>query len=258
VREFDEILSRYRKGGELILSKKAIETIACFCLQLFCPNALKEPTPVFADEFIENFLQYNLRYEHLSNNHSVLGTIAFRAGELTIYDAEHNDIMPITVDKHTIILDKDLTEEGNKGRYEFTGFHESGHAILHQPEIVDYDIPDGIISCRNTAEGINTSLAPGKKTPTEWREWQADYFASCMKLPRWAVTRFAREFLRSIGHMQGTVTVRDNETEILANEILPEAVADFFVTSKQAARIKLIELRIIKLDDLRYSHLSDD
>jgi Zn-dependent peptidase ImmA (M78 family) len=149
-----------------------------------------------------------------------------------------------------------LLLDNKKGRREFSLAHECGHAVLHNPDLINYeDSRDGVITCRVIAAAEPTSKMPrGYKTPEEWREWQADYFAACLKLPIRMVSMYARRFLKEVGHLSGCVSVRDIETLDLANMLASE-VADFFITSAQAARIRLRELRVIREDNETVRHL---
>jgi hypothetical protein len=86
---------------QIAISKAAINRIAEFCVADYKPDALDEPAPIMADEFAELYLRYRLRYENLSNNKSVLGTIAFNGGKLPVYDDENDDVKRITVKPRT-------------------------------------------------------------------------------------------------------------------------------------------------------------
>lgn len=93
----------------------------------------------------------------------------------------------------------------NSGLYQSTLAHEIGHWLLHinrdnsesavaeissiQVEILDHAsapqggraLPEEVFLCRSLAgdkiKGVN------QRTPEEWREWQAQYFASCLLMP---------------------------------------------------------------------------
>lgn len=241
-------LEKYVKHGHLILSKRDIQAISEAILKDFKPEALKTPTAISADEFIENYLQFNLRYEDITHNQSVLGMVTFSGGNMAVYDKDNHDIQNINLDKNTILIDNSLLGENCVGRYEFTGFHESGHCILHSPKECKFSqisfletIENSNIICgiNNFAKTIYT------KTQNDWKEWQADYFSACMKLPAKQVRAVAIESLRSIGIQKDSVCVyEDSYTE--CSDYLPCMVADLFSTSKIAAKYRLQELKILK------------
>lgn len=245
-------LSTYRKGGRLVLSKNDIEYIASSVLRDFKPQALKEPMALSADEFIEQYLGFKIRYEHITNNQSILGMVTFSGGRMIVYDAETDGIREIFVDEKTVLIDSTLLNEDKRGRYEFTGFHEGGHCVLHAPEKVH---PDQIgmfssdraetIICR-TSDALARGGTPQKKTDGDWIEWQADYFSACMKMPRIRVREVAIESLRSIGINRDSISAYDKDTYEECDEYLPCLISETFVTSKAAARYRLQELKILK------------
>lgn len=245
-------IGQYRKGKKLILSREQINSIAEMYIKDFKAEALKTPTPLEADEFVEQYIGYKMRYEYLSHNQSILGTIVFNGGQLTVYDAEKENIKKVHIDPETIIIDNTLLEPESKGRYEFTAFHEAGHSILHKPIMVDENqfslfemTKPQIIICRNTT-GI--AIPSKSRTDEEWREWHADVFSACMKMPRIPVREVAIQALRDAGIQSDCVVQHDSDTLFVCDELLPSAVADFFGTSRKAAKIRLQELKIIKVD----------
>jgi Zn-dependent peptidase ImmA (M78 family) len=112
----------------------------------------------------------------------------------------------------------------NSGLYQSTLAHEIGHWLLHieqdasespiagvhsiqvgildraSPPQGDRSLPEEVFLCRSLA-GDKTRVV-NQRTPEEWREWQAQYFASCLLMPldkleevRWGrnlTNRFAR------------------------------------------------------------------
>lgn len=252
-------LQRYRKGGRLILSKRDIENISVAVLKDFKPQALKEPVALHADEFIEQYLGFHLRYECLTNNESILGMVTFTGGNIYVYDRENDGIQEIYVDKNTVLIDVGLLGEDKIGRYEFTGFHEGGHCILHAPEISEgqmsmFEAPDtGTIICRSgeTFYGM-------QKSDDDWREWQADYFSACMKLPRNMVRSVAIECMRNIGIVKDSISKYDKDVYNECCEFLPDMIAETFMTSKTAARYRLEELKIIRKDKDLFDYLNND
>jgi hypothetical protein len=92
-----------------------------------------------------------------------------------------------------------------------------------------------------------------KGSSADMREWQADYFAACLKLPKKTVEIFARNYIAEKNLGCGVIRVNDKEAFLHAEQLCI-AVADFFATSQQAARIRLQELRIIReLDAVKYA-----
>ena len=245
------------ENGQLILNKDEINQIALKCIAAHNRKALQTPMPIMADEIAEILLGYTLRYERLTHNESILGTIAFNSGELPVYDAERNDIKYIKVKEKTMLFDLALTAPEQRGRGEFSIAHEVGHAVMHPPSLIDYGEQSGIVTCRNTAAELSVEMPNRARVTTlRWREWQADYFAACLKLPKTMVIKFAREcLLHDLGHNLEIIRVM-NEDDYDIAEALWKRVAKFFVTSNAAARIRLQELRIIRgLDQATYKRM---
>ncbi|AFY92959.1 ImmA/IrrE family metallo-endopeptidase [Chamaesiphon minutus] len=78
----------------------------------------------------------------------------------------------------------------NYGFYQSTLAHEIGHWLLHidlnLPETVNDDListalPGEVFLCRSLDENKNKVV--NQRTPEDWREWQAQYFASCLLMP---------------------------------------------------------------------------
>jgi IrrE N-terminal-like domain len=84
----------------------------------------------------------------------------------------------------------------NSGLYQSTLAHEIGHWLLHierdasesvagvnsiQVGTIDRSLPEEVFLCRSLA-GDRTRVVK-QRTPEEWREWQAQYFASCLLMP---------------------------------------------------------------------------
>jgi len=245
------------KNGQIILNKEEINAITVNCIADFNRDALKAPTPIMADEIAEVHLGYHVRYEHLSHNDSILGTIAFNEGKIPVYDPKREDIKYIKVKAKTMLFDLSLIEPEQRGRAEFSIAHEIGHAVMHPPQIIDYGEPSGIITCRNAAVEPSVDMPSHKRTtPLAWREWQADYFAACLKMPRVTFLSFARECLRKdLGQPAGIIRVTNEETYDIA-EALWATAAKFYFTSNQAARIRLQELNVIRdLDQEVYKQI---
>jgi Zn-dependent peptidase ImmA (M78 family) len=89
-----------------------------------------------------------------------------------------DDVLGATyVKEEMICVDQSLTEHQNEGRLCFTFAHEAGHWVLHREHInraCRQGSDDPFIFCRI-------------KDAKQKIEWQADYFASCLLMPRGAV-----------------------------------------------------------------------
>ena len=100
----------------------------------------------------------------------------------------------------------------NEGLYQSTVAHEIGHWVLH----VNQDAADGAIVQTELSLGVaidkqiflcktvdeQAIYQNIKRTQNDWREWQAQYFASCLLMPRFKIeeVRIGRNLL-NWGHL---------------------------------------------------------
>lgn len=141
--------------------------------------SLKPPIPI--EDVIEKHLKLRLEFDDL---HEILGVP--RVGpEPDIFGA-------IWVEKREICIDQSLDPEerpGSEGRYRFTLAHEGGgHWRLHRRYVV--------------ADPTQMSWFGGSSKPSmvcrssqakERIEWQADFYASCLLMPKTMVVAVWQE-----------------------------------------------------------------
>lgn len=141
------------------IPKKRLERAADNLLMEFSQarsSSIDIPVPV--EDILEGHFGLSLSFENLS---ALLG---------------RDDVLGATfVDKREVSIDQTLDPEenpGTEGRFRFTVAHEIGHWLLHAPTL------------RN--EGVSHALREKKpkRTDKDPREWQADYFAACLLMPK--------------------------------------------------------------------------
>jgi Zn-dependent peptidase ImmA (M78 family) len=212
--------------------------------------SLKPPIPI--EDIIEKHLKLRLEFDDL---HAVLGVPQVGL-EPDIFGA-------IWVEKREIYIDQSLDPEerpSSEGRYRFTLAHEGGgHWRLHRR----YLAPDA----------TQISLFGGSSKPSvvcrssqakERVEWQADFYASCLLMPKAMVVAAWRE---RFGNANPRILQRKNRfalpgdagDELTAairsyeqqrdNEALQEFVRPFaerFKVSAAAMRIRLERLGLLR------------
>lgn len=131
------------------------------------------------------------------------------------FNVEHDGVIAARIypTARRVELNRDFQSlHTNEGLYQSTVAHEIGHWVLHinQDEadgtIVQVELPLGtamdrqIFLCRTVDE--QTIFQSLKKTQNDWREWQAQYFASCLLMPRFKIeeVRIGRNLL-NWGHL---------------------------------------------------------
>jgi len=133
--------------------------------------------------------------------------------------------------------------------------HEGGHITMQwhvfTGETIDgyeYDPDYGsevseevppYVCCRR--ENIESDANQNKaRTAKEWREHHADYFAAAIAMPNATFKPFVINFLRNNNYYKSVITIGSNEDwDILADDLLPDAIREVYGVSNRAARIKL-------------------
>lgn len=238
------ILPTYKtkKDGVPVLSNKQIEADVLLLIEQYNPELLKNPQPLDIEDFVENFIGFNVHYLDLTNNGSILGRMVFNKRKILAYDSEANDITYSPVDENTVVLDNSLLS-GNEYLFRSTMGHECGHGIYHKQIFKKDDnqlslFPEEEMSatvCRK--RDILGSAQKGKRTLEtlhDWTEHHANYFSAALLMNKSAMQvlcgdRALRERLRA-------------EAPGWENEILAGYVSETFNVSKTSAKIRLNEL----------------
>jgi Zn-dependent peptidase ImmA (M78 family) len=147
------------------LPKSGIETIAADVLSGY-EEMIGVPVapPIPVEDVIERYL--NLRigfmdFEQTYGFHKVLGAIY--------------------VKDRLIYADNNLLADHSEGRLNFTFAHEAGHWVLHRKFVTD----------AGDSRTERTAILCRKKDAKKPLEWQADYFAACLLMPKkWIKSAF--------------------------------------------------------------------
>jgi Zn-dependent peptidase ImmA (M78 family)/transcriptional regulator with XRE-family HTH domain len=152
-------------------------------------------------------------------------------------------------------------------RFNFTLAHELFHATEHLPR-VPRDVVAPLARMRvfsDAAYGAPRSAAeravsrwtktlePRRLTTNEdWREWQANTFASALLMPDWSVQAEFRN-RTGVGEIaaEPPVSLRDTALKIADERVFGEcfhekSLAELFAVSRQAMAIRLIQLDLVK------------
>jgi hypothetical protein len=216
------------KEPELLLSEYEEETIG---------EPVKLPVPV--RDITTSHLALDLRFDDL---HSIFGRPMLR---------DQPEILgAIWIDKELVAIDHRLDPKTNPemlGRYNFSVAHEIGHWRLHQSYAAE-----PTVMCRSSQK-------------SEPIEWQANYFASCLLMPRQRVLEAWDAFLNGDGgrdplllvalpngtivkHSKAMTYAQRNELgpghDYVCN-VIARPIADCFAVSVQAMRIRLEELKLL-------------
>jgi len=196
------------------LSKKDIEALANAELDKMNPHILSQAYHISPKSFGE-FLTEAYGIELTTLKSSDLGNCNFEANKIGI-------------------------SESIKGtaRELFLMAHEFGHYILHQRLRIGQQLYDQF---SDSEYNFNTSKHD-LNNPRQWIEWQANYFASCIVLPRVPLYVRLSTLLENLGRPRGKIYVDDEfQNNKDFNEIIAK-LAHRFSVSKTTVIFKLNEL----------------
>jgi len=237
-----------------ILYDREIDEYAQAILADYKPELLREPGKICFQHFLESYLGMRIEYKDIYSEdpeRPILAMTAFKRGRVKVFDRENECVKKITVLARTVIIDNAVMEPGRESLALFSGMHEGGHITIHWPVYTgetfdgvkcdpDYEYDnEPMVCCRR--ENIECKETPMKiRTAKEWREHHADYFAAAITMPNRTFLPFVRGLLRENGYYKSVITIgRDDDLDILADDIIPDAISDIYGVSKRAARIKL-------------------
>ena len=245
---------RTDRNNNPILSNREIDQFVHAVLADYKPVLLQEPGKINFEHFLESYLEATVLYYdiyHEEDKPPILGVTAFNDGYLKIFDRENMCIAAVPVEANTVVIDSSLMENGETGRAMFTGLHEAGHLMMHyrvynpgiegQLSFIEEELCS-VLSCRrdSIAEFAPNLWGRNNRTPAEWREYHANYFAAAIAMPNATFRPFVQDLLRQHEFRKGQiVTGRDEDWDYLAEELLPMEISEVYGVSRQAAFIKL-------------------
>lgn len=177
-------------SGVPILSKEQMERIAEKYIRDFIPEMLQNCMPLPVDNFCEGYQKLIIDYPYLSNNGCYLGMAVFGdQTPVTIYESETNSIRHELYNSRTILIDRSLLEEEKEQKLRFTAMHECSHQILHANYFRKLEAKAGEhrILCRQESVEKNSSKPSSEWTDVDRMEWQANYLAAALLMPKAAV-----------------------------------------------------------------------
>jgi len=239
------------KSGNPILSDAEIDVMAEDILRDYKPSLLEKPGQIDYLHFLEYYLGANIDYQyiyHAKDQNRILGATAFNSEFLKVFNRDDMKIDIIEVQPRTIILDNSLFDKGSKALALYTGLHEGGHLWMHpkafcqnigQINMFDEPQKSSVICCR-TQNIESNSVRRTLKTPEDWREHQADYFASAIAMPKSVFIKMVEQTLHYKGYRNNYVVYGGSLLESwFADQALPRYLSDAFGVSRRAASIKL-------------------
>ena len=204
------------------------------------PEALKitphgEP-PVFVDpQKIAAKLGLTVEMKRIKEDASVFGQLYFSDTEADLYNADLGENVPTHVDGKTILVDPKMFLLRNLGSVNNTIIHECVHWVKHQKVFILeklFNADASHISC----EVVGGAASQVAKSATEQMEKQANQLAPRIQMPAEPFRAKANEY---IGKFMRETNAK--HTIDVMEQVICALEADF-VVSKQAAKIRLVEL----------------
>ncbi len=281
----------YSAEGVPVLSRGQIDQIAERYLKEFCPDVLVHPQKVDVERLAQEYMKFETDFKCLSSDRRTLGMFIFEASDwIAVYDEETKTAKYVPERENTIVIDNQLLEDGQEGRYRFTFAHELGHGVLHKMALRrpktdqyqeylslfydDYVSPaDGktagdkeetyreknrnapsavhMFRCNFLNRVIDTQ--PESKWRSEdWLEWQADAFSSAILMPSGMVKTVAKETSRLIADSNDLQWKSSDgiNQQITRAERIGDEISRVFGVSKAAARVRMKQLGIADIQKL--------
>ncbi len=246
-----------KDDGTLVLSCEDIE----FHTVEFLKNSVSEygydfgiPQATPIDRIIEG-LGLTIQFANFADRR-ILGMNLFGRGRVKIVvDGKYIDEL---YEAGTILVSGELEETSPVGRLNFTLAHEFGHSFYHEdyfnPHSDNYELDLGAeFSCGLNASSCKRSIigeyfGRSLSTTFDWVEWQADYFASCLLMPRDSVSAFMERYFLEPKILFSCAPENfplSRFPEFQRNEIV-ESFQDTYQVSRQAAIIRLRKLKYLE------------
>lgn len=217
-----------------IIYKEQLDNVAETFLKKYYPEALIEPIPVPAREVAKR-MGLEVQEVHITKNCSVFGQVCFSDCEIQYYDEDASEYKPLAAKRGTILVDPNVFFMRNVGSFNNTIIHECVHWDLHKKffELEKlFNKEAQSIRCQ-----VQEGIRPEKnRTPLDWMEWQANALAPRILMP----LKQARQKIEELIEKNKRVLQTDNMADIMESVVFE--LSDFFEVSKQAAKIRMIDL----------------
>lgn len=224
------------------IPKEQLETVATEFLKEYYPEALRitprGQVPVSVDTTgLAERLGLTIINKRIREDASVCGQLYFVDTEAELFDAKAGETVPVHIDAQTIVVEPMNFLLRNLGSVNNTIVHECVHCVKHRKvfELEKlYNADASCISC----EVVGGAAAQVAKQATEQMERQANQLTPRIQMPAAPFKAKAQEYIAKF--MRDSNAKHDNE--VMESVIM--ALERDFCVSKQAAKIRLVELGI--------------
>lgn len=206
---------KYKENGIPILNKTQIETIALHCIGHLYNSITLSPQMIPLKPLLEQL------------NHS--SGLTWQILPLN-FDTQDTILGLCDIQNYCIYIEKEL--ETRPSLFLFTLAHELGHFILHRHRKIKLEKQHKLFTDTHTQLKEYKTLS----TPLEWLEWQANYFAASLLMPRQAFLNAVHLYLDSEKVSLKEVVATSHFSHLLTQ------LHTLFGTSKTALEIRFKDL----------------
>jgi len=195
-----------------------------------------DPMPIPVQEVAER-MGLTIRETRLSRHLTIFGAMVFNDCEIEYYNASNRAYEPMSVKRGTILIDPNIYFMRSLGCLNNTVIHECIHWFKHRKyhELVRmYDDDAARISCQ--VDECNRYYQSANWTPEDWMEWHANGIAPRVLMPKEAAIKKIEELIKQHELLLGVA----NRLAIMEGVLFE--LADFFEVSRQAAKIRMLDL----------------
>ena len=214
--------------------KVDLEKIATEFLKKHYPEALKTPMPVDPLVVAER-LGLTVITRELTKDFSVFGQIFFADCDAEVFNSIIGQTEIVHFKEKTIVADPKAFLLRNLGSVNNTIIHECVHWDKHRKAFELerlYNQEATQIKCMVTGESKGSS----DRSAADWMEWQANSLTPCIQMPLGPFKVKAEEYIRFFLHKMNTFHIVDIMEPVI------DALATFFVVSRQAAKIRMVDV----------------
>lgn len=224
------------------IKRAQLEDVAHEFLETYYPEALAIPRggepPVYLDPIkLAERLNLSIRTQRIREDSSIFGQLFFADTDTELYSTDQGEPIPVHIEAQTIVVDPQMFLLRNLGSVNNTIVHECVHWVKHRKVFLLeklYNDQVTAISCQ-VVGGAKAEMA---RQTTEKMEQQANQLTPRIQMP--AVPFKARAQYLIAKYMRETDASYENEVM----ETVIEQLATEFQTSKQATKIRLVEVGI--------------
>lgn len=226
--QLSSLLLPYISNGDL---EKRAEDF----LKKYCPDALEEPMPLPINEVIRK-MEATLFLAPLGKK--IFGKTLFFKSVEKVFD-DDLEVLELELPKRSILIDPDVYFHRNIGAYNNTIIHECVHLEYHSQyfELNHFD-DNGPSSISCKTDYVEPKKLDNIATAYERMEYQASYLAPRILMPAKTTLKKFAEIRANYANQQLNSSFGDIMSKIIYE------LADFFKVSRQAAKIRLVDLDI--------------